>query len=99
MALSAGCGIDVNRRPLGPNQFLVEAQGRDYDSLADVVEAAHHEAASACGGSYRVIDDASSRRQHSRYDEITTKSVEVVLTIQCGAAQGGEPPIVHAERK
>jgi len=81
------CGIDVNRRPLGPDQFIVEAQGRDADSHADILEAAHHEAAAACKGPYQVLDSTASQQGRGTR-VIGAPTLDVVLTIQCGAATG-----------
>jgi hypothetical protein len=86
LALLAGCGIDVNRRPIGANQFLIEAEGRDYHSHADVLEAAHQEAESACGGAYRILDDVNSQRHRGTSGDFTARTLDVVLTVQCGAA-------------
>jgi hypothetical protein len=86
LALLAGCGIDVNRRPIGSNEFLIEAEGRDYHSHADVLEAAHHEAEAACGGLYRILDDVNSQRRRGAHDDLTAKTLDVVLTVRCGAA-------------
>lgn len=89
IVILGGCGIDVNRRPLGPNQFLVEAEGRDYHSHADVLEAAHHEAAAACGGPYRVLDNVNSTHDHGGHDGLVTPTLDVVLTIECGGRAPG----------
>lgn len=88
LVVATGCGIDVNRRPLGPHQFLVEAEGRDQHSHADVLEAAHHEAAAACRGPYRVLDNVNSQRGRGRTNDLVTPTLDVVLTIECGAATG-----------
>lgn len=82
---ATGCAVAVDERVIGPNQYIVEAEGKNRHSHAEVLEAAHNRAAELCGvGRYRLLDNANSQRNGAYFDAYGnvhgTRSLTVVLT-------------------